>query len=219
VNEFVEECRREWKRLGVPDPVAGEMAADLAADLEEAAAEGASPEEVLGSGAFDPRAFAVVWAAERGVIQQPLPRVRGLTRGSRLAAAIGTFALILAIVGAVLVIVDSSSDPARLALASPVDLPSTAVWVTPVTPSDVPAPARPPSAFTLAADGRVIMLRLPAPPGAQIVAADADDSGIDGRTFGSLLLIVGLAGVVPSTLFLWLGPGRGRAAVRTTTTA
>ena len=38
MNEFVEECRREWNRLGVPDPVANEMAAELEADLEEAEA-------------------------------------------------------------------------------------------------------------------------------------------------------------------------------------
>ena len=69
MNEFVEECRQEWKRLHVPDPIANEMAADLEADLKEAEAEGASPEEVLGSGAFDPRSFAASWAAERGVAQ------------------------------------------------------------------------------------------------------------------------------------------------------
>ena len=33
MNEFVEECRREWRRLGVPDPIANEMAADLTADI------------------------------------------------------------------------------------------------------------------------------------------------------------------------------------------
>jgi hypothetical protein len=33
VSEFIEECRREWKRLGVPDAAANEMAADLTADL------------------------------------------------------------------------------------------------------------------------------------------------------------------------------------------
>ena len=67
MSEFVEECRREWKRLRVPDPVANEMAADLEADLAEAEAEGDSPEQVLGSGAFDPRSFAASWAAARGV--------------------------------------------------------------------------------------------------------------------------------------------------------
>jgi hypothetical protein len=79
VNDFVEQCRREWERLAVPGPVANEMAADLLADLQEAEAEGVSAEEVLGSGAFDPRAFAASWAAERGVsrqrppVREPLP--------------------------------------------------------------------------------------------------------------------------------------------------
>ena len=54
MSGFVDECRREWKRLGVPEAVANEMAADLAADLDEAAAEGVSGEEVLGNGYFDP---------------------------------------------------------------------------------------------------------------------------------------------------------------------
>jgi hypothetical protein len=65
VRQFVEECRREWKRLGVPDPVANEMAADLEADLQEAEAEGASAEAVLGRSAFDPRSFAAAWAQPR----------------------------------------------------------------------------------------------------------------------------------------------------------
>jgi hypothetical protein len=73
VSEFVEECRREWRRLGVPEPVANEMAADLTADLEEAAAEGGSPEDVLGNSAFDPRRFAAAWAAARGVTSPPAP--------------------------------------------------------------------------------------------------------------------------------------------------
>jgi hypothetical protein len=68
VSKFVKECRREWKRLGVADSMANEMAADLKADLEEAEAEGASIEDVLGTSAFDPRSFAATWAAERGVI-------------------------------------------------------------------------------------------------------------------------------------------------------
>jgi hypothetical protein len=72
VSEFVEECRREWRRLGVQDAVANEMAADLTADLEEAEAEGGSPEDVLGNSAFDPRPFAAAWAVARGVTGSPI---------------------------------------------------------------------------------------------------------------------------------------------------
>ncbi len=70
MNEFVEECRREWQLLGVPDPIASEMAVDLTIDIEEAEAEGGSAEDVLGSSLFDPRGFATAWASARGVIAQ-----------------------------------------------------------------------------------------------------------------------------------------------------
>jgi hypothetical protein len=73
VIEFVEECRREWKHLGVPDPIANEMAADLTADIEEAEAEGGSAEDVLGTSLFDPRRFAAAWAGARGVTAPPAP--------------------------------------------------------------------------------------------------------------------------------------------------
>jgi hypothetical protein len=42
MTAFVEECRREWKRLGVPDLLAEEMATELEADLAEAEADGVS---------------------------------------------------------------------------------------------------------------------------------------------------------------------------------
>lgn len=71
--EFVEECRREWKRLGVPDPIANEMALDLSADIEEAEADGGSAEDVLGNSLFDPRRFAAAWASARGVTPAPTP--------------------------------------------------------------------------------------------------------------------------------------------------
>jgi len=102
VNQFVEQCRREWKRLRVPDPVADEMAAELTADLDEAAAEGASPEEVLGSAASDPRSFAAAWAAERGVVppQAWTTRLRGR---SLLPVAIAALTIVAA-VGASLVV-------------------------------------------------------------------------------------------------------------------
>lgn len=72
MNEFVQECLGEWRRLGVADAVATEMAAELTADLSEAVAEGATTEAVLGTSAFEPRAFAAAWASERGVIP-PVP--------------------------------------------------------------------------------------------------------------------------------------------------
>jgi len=74
MSDFVEQCRREWRRLGVPDPLAEEMAADLTADLAEAETEGVSAEELLGRSAFDPCSFARSWADERGVIPEPPSR-------------------------------------------------------------------------------------------------------------------------------------------------
>jgi hypothetical protein len=71
MNDFVEQCRLEWKRLGVSDPLADEMAADLTSDLSEAEADGISVQELLGSSAFDPPAFAAKWATERGLIPRP----------------------------------------------------------------------------------------------------------------------------------------------------
>lgn len=75
-SPFVDECRKEWRRLGVPEPVANEMAADLEADLIEAQADGLAPEAVLGNDFFDPRAFAASWATARGVVNPgpPAPR-------------------------------------------------------------------------------------------------------------------------------------------------
>lgn len=87
----------------MPDPVANEMAADLEADLEEAEAEGVSAEEVLGSGASDPRSFAAAWAAERGV-SRPSPARERVPRRSFIHAAIAALVAI-AITGAALAIV------------------------------------------------------------------------------------------------------------------
>jgi len=97
MSDFVEQCRREWKRLGVPDPLADEMAADLSVDLEEAAAEGVSTEELLGSGAFDPASFAASWAAERGVIPAAPDGPRGRRRPRVLVAFTALAALTLVV--------------------------------------------------------------------------------------------------------------------------
>jgi hypothetical protein len=72
MTAFVEECRREWKRLGVPDLLAEEMATDLEADLAEAEADGVSAAEILGES--DPRRFAATWAGERGLVSEPPPQ-------------------------------------------------------------------------------------------------------------------------------------------------
>ena len=72
---FIEECRYEWKRLGVPDSMADEMAAELEADLAEAEADGVSAAEMLGES--DPRRFAANWARERGLVAEAAPKKRG----------------------------------------------------------------------------------------------------------------------------------------------
>lgn len=185
MSEFVEECRREWRRLGVPDPVANEMAADLEADLEEAEAEGVSAEEVLGSGAFDPRSFAAAWAAERGVIQPP-PSGQTHRRRSRIApafVAIAAFALV-AIVGAVLVFA-SPSRSERLAVAS----------VFPLRPGVVGPPR-----LRLLPPREVVPL--PAPGSrARVFPVAVRGSGLDLRPIGLLLMIVGIVGLIVSMLY------------------
>lgn len=77
----IEECKRTWRRLGVPRPVAEEMAVDLESDLEAAAPEGLSPAAVIGA---DVRSFAAAWATERGVVR---PRLRLATTAA--AALVG----------------------------------------------------------------------------------------------------------------------------------
>jgi hypothetical protein len=98
MNDFVEQCRREWRGLGVSDPLAEEMAAELASDLAEAEAEGVSVEELLGRSAFDPPSFAATWAAERGIIPRPPSEGATHDRPASLIAftAVAAIALILA---------------------------------------------------------------------------------------------------------------------------
>jgi hypothetical protein len=96
MSEFVEQCRVEWKRLGVPDLIAEEMAADLTADLAEAEADGVSAQALLGSTAGDPRSFAASWAAERGIIPtRPGRPTRGRPRFLAAFTAIAAAALIV----------------------------------------------------------------------------------------------------------------------------
>ena len=100
MSSFVDQCRIEWRRLGVPDAIANEMAEDLTADLDEAAAEGASAEDVLGNGIFDPRSFAAEWAEARGVVGgPPAPKRRTQKRPAVVAAIAGLVALMIAVMG------------------------------------------------------------------------------------------------------------------------
>jgi hypothetical protein len=179
VNQFVAECRREWKRLRVPDPVADEMAADLEADLNEAQHDGVSPEDVLGRGAADPRSFAASWARERGVVPPPSLTAR-LPRSVLMLAAIAAFAAI-AVGGASLVIFDSPEPSA----------PEPVLFAPPDDPVTVPAPAVPP-----------------------LLDFDLDTgSGAGVHVLGSILLVVGIAGLILATLVL-LGSSRATTALR-----
>lgn len=143
MNEFVEQCRREWRRRRVPIHVAEEMAAELAADLQQAQAEGVPPEEVLGRGADDPRSFAAAWARERDVGRSPSPLRRTL-----LFAAFAAF-VALAVSGTALMVFASPSHsvsaagPTTLEIRpspapNPTRFAATATWV-PTTPTVIEA--------------------------------------------------------------------------------
>ena len=117
MSEFVAECRCEWRRLGVAYPIANEMAADLAADLEEAEAEGGSPEDVLGNSAFDPRRFAAAWATSRGVVGSPAPGYSPRWRTSVVFAAVACTGVLAFLAGLVLL---SGRSSRSIAFASQV---------------------------------------------------------------------------------------------------
>jgi|SRR5580658_6092590 len=186
MSEFVEECRREWRRLGVPDPVANEMAADLAADLDEAAAEGGSPEDVLGNSAFDPRRFAASWAVARGVTSPPSP-----DRPSVRRPVVITLTVLLAAIalGAGLVLLIGSPGRSFAFAARRI----------------IAVPGR----FRLFAPGRS-QIELPGPPG-PIVGTQI--AGVDVHPLALVLLVVGVVGLaVLALLYLspWSGLRRGR---------
>jgi DNA-binding transcriptional LysR family regulator len=126
VSQFIEECRREWRRLRVPKSAADEMATELEADLAEAQAEGLTPEELLGS---DPRSFAAAWSAERGL--RPRPRRVLLFAALALSVALALSGTGLALFGGPSQMVRAAS-PTTIALreAPPPDPTAVrAVWV------------------------------------------------------------------------------------------
>ncbi len=117
MSDFVEQCRTEWRRLGVPDPLAEEMAVDLASDLREAEAEGVFAEELLGSSFFDPRSFAASWAAERGIIPVA-PRGGNARRGPLVLMAFTALAAI-ALIGSVLLLLTGQPKVSVVASGAP----------------------------------------------------------------------------------------------------
>jgi hypothetical protein len=181
MNHFVDECRREWRRLGVRRSVADEMAAELAADLEEG-----TPEDVLAGDASDARSFAHHWAAERGVVSR--------RRRAWVPATLAVLALIPTVIGAVLLLTDDTSDSASAPSRS------FTVWVAP--PPDA---QRADTLTVIARQHDVVRARAQN----NIVALIAERNRLRARddnpnTLGSVLLIAGLAVLVPLTL-LWSG--------------
>ncbi len=117
MSGFVDECRKEWSRLGVPEADRNEMAADLEADLAEARADGASPEEVLGNGYFDAKSFVASWATARGVVKVT-HRNRGTIRIRSLVLALA--ALVGAVVAGVGLLILVRPRFSSQAIAAPV---------------------------------------------------------------------------------------------------
>jgi hypothetical protein len=184
VNDFVEQCRREWKRLGVPDSVAEEMATELTADLNEAEADGVSARELLGNAATDPRSLAASWAHERAVIALAGSTAR-LPRRTLILVAIAALTIITAL-GAGLVLLASPQASARQAASSAL-LPGTG-------PTAIRVIAPPP----ISPDG---LLRWSARDGL-VTVTPIGGSGVEVHTVGSILLIVGIAGISTSLLLL-----------------
>jgi hypothetical protein len=115
VTAFVEECRREWKRLRVPELFAEEMAAELEADLAEAEADGVSAAEMLGES--DPRRFAATWAAERGLVPEQPPQRKSRKR-LWIWVAVG-FVLLVFVLFPMLALVGSESGGGSLRSDNP----------------------------------------------------------------------------------------------------
>lgn len=183
MSEFVEECRREWRRLGVPDPVANEMAADIEADLEEAEAEGGSAEDVLGNSAFDPRRFAAAWAVARGVTSPPTPEPSFVRRP--LAIALTALLGILTIGAGLVLLVGSRGHSFSVAVRGMVA---------------GPGPAR----VFVPGPGRVGVFGPLGPPFARTQIA-----GLDVYPLAAMLLVIGIVGLGLLAVLYW-SPWWGR---------
>ncbi|MFG2286174.1 hypothetical protein ACGFOU_08945 [Streptomyces sp. NPDC048595] len=82
VETVISQAMEAWRRLGVDEDAAAEMAEELAADLTAAARDGRDPGAYLGD---DVDALATSWAVERGLLLHPR------LKETALAAAGGAF--------------------------------------------------------------------------------------------------------------------------------
>ncbi len=107
VDEFVEECQREWDRLGVPPAVADDLTARLEAEIE-AAGDGTVPARIAGHSTHDVQAFAGTWARTRPAAR---PRLQYTGGGSnRLTLRSGVLVLVvLFAIGAVAAVLEFQS--------------------------------------------------------------------------------------------------------------
>ena len=99
MSAYVEECRQEWRRLGVPELLAEEMATELESDLAEAEADGVPAAAILGES--DPRRFAATWARERGLVSERPPQKSRKHRWIVLALSLLLVGFLLGIGGVV----------------------------------------------------------------------------------------------------------------------
>jgi hypothetical protein len=188
LNPFVEQCIREWRRLGVPEPVANEMAAELESDLSEAQTERVSAEEVLGTAVFDATSFAAAWASERGVVP-PAPRPATARRSPLLAAALAVMALLAIAAG--IAILSARSGPVRVAVGPPFGVPRSVV----VRPRPIP--------FRIVGRNGGHVFRPPFPVVPYPIpnrAVAVGVSSFDLRPVGWLLVAVGIAALVGAAL-------------------
>jgi PASTA domain len=122
-DPFLEECRLEWQRLGLPRDRLAVMHGELGALLGD----GDLPDQVDGIPTADPRAFADRWAADRGVSR---PRLEYTTGGMANRRRVGMFVLLaLFAIGGVAAAVefgtggadsgDSATDTQQTSFAAP----------------------------------------------------------------------------------------------------
>jgi hypothetical protein len=163
------------------------MAADLMADLDEAQAEGGSPEDVLGNSAFDPRRFAAAWAVARGVTGPPPSDRSRFFRRPPLAIALTVIVGVVILFAGVVLLSGRSSSSIAFAVRRVVGPGSSRIFA--------PGP------------GRTV---IPGPLGSPLGVTQI--GGVN-HPLALLLLLVAIGGIgLLLALYWapWFGPGRRR---------